>query len=58
MEGRIEIIKRRERRYTQLQDDLKEARGFRKVKGEALDRTLWRTCCGGDHGLVVREITE
>ena len=58
MEGRIQIMKRRGRRYKQVQDDLKAARGFGKLKGEALDSTLWRTRCGGDHGLVVRETTE
>ena len=26
-----------------LLDDLKETRGYRKLKQEALDRTLWRT---------------
>jgi hypothetical protein len=43
LEGRIEITKRRGRRCTQLRDDLKEARGFRKLKREALNRTLRRT---------------
>ena len=34
MEGRIQIVKRRGRRCMQLQDDLKEARGFRNLKGK------------------------
>jgi len=58
VEGRIKIMKRRGRRCTHLQDDLRQARGFRKLKGESLDRTLWRTCCGREHGPVVRQTTE
>jgi len=37
---------RRGRRSNQLLHDLKENRGFRKMKGEALDRTMWRTGLG------------
>jgi hypothetical protein len=42
-EGRIEMTGRRGRRCMQLLDDLKEKRRYRKLKEEALDRTLWRT---------------
>jgi len=35
----------------QLLDDHEEARGYSKLKAEALDRTLWRTPCGIDCGL-------
>ena len=31
------------RRRNHLLDDLKEIRGYRKLKEEALDRTQWRT---------------
>ena len=33
---------RRGRRRTQLLDDRKEARGYWKLKEEALDRTVWK----------------
>ena len=38
VEGRIEVTGRRIRRPRRLQDDLKEARGYRKLKEETLDR--------------------
>ena len=46
IEGRIEMMERRGRRRKQLLDDLKETRGYRKLKEEALDYTLWRTRFG------------
>jgi len=45
IEGRIEMMGRRGRRSKELLDDLKEKRGYCKLTEEALDRTLWRTCC-------------
>jgi hypothetical protein len=45
-EGKIEGVGRRGRRIKQLPDDLKEVRRCWKLKGEAQDRTLWRTCFG------------
>jgi len=44
---------RRGRRCKQLLGDLKKTRGYWKLKEEALDRTLWRTCCGKGYGPVV-----
>ena len=38
---------RRGRRYKQLLDDLKETRGYGKLKEETLKRTVWRTGIGG-----------
>jgi hypothetical protein len=35
-------------------DDLKENRGYWKLKKEALDRTLWRTLFGKSYGPVVK----
>jgi hypothetical protein len=58
LEGRIEITGRRGRRRKQLLDDLKEKRRYWKLKGEALDRTLWRTRFGRVYGPVVRRTTE
>jgi hypothetical protein len=49
---------RQGRRRKRLLDDLKEMRGYYKLKGEALDRTLWRTHVGRGYGAVVRETTE
>jgi hypothetical protein len=42
------------RRLKQLLDDFKETRECPKLKEEALDRTLWRTCFGRGCGPVVR----
>jgi hypothetical protein len=39
IEEGIEVTVRRERRRKQLQDDLKEKKGYWKLKEEALDRT-------------------
>jgi hypothetical protein len=58
LEGRIEVMGRRERRHKQLLDDLKEKRGYRKLKEEALDRTVWKTRLGRAYGPVVRQNTE
>jgi hypothetical protein len=47
IEGKIEgSIKMTRRRRRQLLDDLKEKRGYWKLKEEALDRTVWRTRFG------------
>jgi hypothetical protein len=55
VEGRIEMTGRRGRRRKQLLDDLKEKRGYWKLKEEALDRTLWRTRFGRGYEPVVRQ---
>jgi len=41
-----------------LPDDLKERRGYRNLKGKALDRTLWRTRFESGFGRAVRHTTE
>jgi hypothetical protein len=58
LEGRIEVTARGGRRRKKLLDNLKGKTGHWKLKEEALDRTLWRTCFGRDCGPVVRQITE
>jgi hypothetical protein len=58
LEGRTEMKGRRGRRRKQLLDDLKEKRRYWKLKGEALDRTVWRTCFGRGYGPVVRQTAE
>jgi hypothetical protein len=42
----------------QLQNDLKEMRGSRKLKDKAVDRTVWKTRFGRGYGLVIRQTTE
>ena len=49
---------RQGRRRKQLLDDLKETRGHRKLKEEALDHALWRSGFGRGYGAVARRITE
>ena len=49
---------RRRRRRRQLLDDRKEKTGYRKLKEEAPDRTVWRNRFGGGFGPVVRQNTE
>ena len=46
------------RSYKQLQDELKEKRGYWQLKEEALDRTLWKTHFGRCYGPVVTLTTE
>jgi len=46
---------RRGRRRKELLDDLKEKRGYTKLKEEALD--LWRTRFGRSYGHVIRQTT-
>jgi hypothetical protein len=55
IEGRIEVMGRRGRRCKQLLDDLKERRGYWKLKEEALGGTLWRTCFGRGSGPVIKQ---
>ena len=45
-------------RYKQLQNDLKEQRGYRQLKEEALDRTLLKTRIGRCYKPVVRQTAE
>jgi hypothetical protein len=52
--GRIEVTRRLGRRRTRPLDDLKEKRGYGNLKGEALDRTLWRTRFEREYRPVVR----
>jgi hypothetical protein len=49
---------RRGRRRKLLLDDLKEKKGYWKLKVEALDCTLWRTRFVRGYGPVVRQTTE
>jgi hypothetical protein len=53
IEGKIVVTGRRRGRRKQLLVDLKEKRGYWKLKEEALDRTVWRTGFGRRCGPVV-----
>jgi hypothetical protein len=57
LEGGIEV-RRRGRRRKRLLDDLKERRGYCKLKEEALHRTVWRTRFGKGYEPVVRQTAE
>ena len=45
---------RRGRRDKQILDDVKETRGYWKLKEEALDRSVWNTGSDVDNGPAVR----
>jgi len=51
------VTGRRGKRRKQLLDDLKEMRGYWKIKEKALDGILFKTRFGRDHGPVVRQTT-
>ena len=55
IKGEIEVTGRRGRRSRKLLDDLKDRRGYCRLKEEALDRTMWRDCFGRGFGPVVRQ---
>jgi hypothetical protein len=57
VQGGIEVTGRRGRRRRKLLDNLKERRGYSRLKEEALDRTMWRTRFGRGFGPVVRQTT-
>jgi hypothetical protein len=54
IEGRTEVMGR----LTKLLDDLKEERGYCKLKKEVLVHTLWGTRFGRAYGPVIRPTTE
>jgi len=58
IKGEMEVARRRGRRRKKLLDDLKDRRGYSRLKEEALDRTMWRHRFGGGFGPVVRQNTE
>jgi len=58
IEGRVGVTGRRGRRLMELLDELKERRGYWKLKEEALDRFMWRTRLGRNYGPFVRQTTK
>jgi hypothetical protein len=55
IKGRIQVTGRRGRRLRKLLDDLKERRGYSRLKEEAQDRTIWRAHFGRGFEPVVRQ---
>jgi hypothetical protein len=58
IEGRIEERGERRRRNKQLLDDLKEKRGYCKLKEEAVNCSVWRFGFGRACRPVVRQTAE
>jgi hypothetical protein len=54
----MEVTRRRGRRRRKLLDDLEERRGYSHLKGEALDRTMWRAGFGRGFRPVVKQTTK
>jgi hypothetical protein len=54
--GGTEVTVRQGERRTQPLEDLKETRGYCKLKEGALDRTVWRIGFGRGCGLVVKSL--
>jgi len=58
IEGKLEVAEGWERRSKQLLGDLEKRTKYCNLKKEALDRPLWRTCCGRGYGPIIRQLTE
>jgi hypothetical protein len=58
MEGMTEVKRKRGRGSRQVLNDIKEKRGYWKLKDGGLDRALWRTGFGIGCGFVVGQSTE
>jgi hypothetical protein len=55
IKGGIELTGRRGRKRWKLLDELKERRGYSRLKEEALDRIMWRAGFGRGFGPVARQ---
>ena len=58
VEGRIKVTGRRKSSRKQLPDYLQKTRDYWKLKQQAIDRSLWRTCFRRVYGPIVRQTTE
>jgi hypothetical protein len=58
IDGGLEVTGRWGIRHKLLLDSLKETRGYRKLKAEALYHAVWRTRFGRSYGTIVRQTTE
>jgi hypothetical protein len=54
----IKVTEIRGRRLKQLLVNLKEKRGYWKLKEETLEHSLWNTCFGRGCGPFMRQTTE
>jgi len=54
-DGRLEVMGWWGRRCKQLLDDLREMKGYWKLKQVASDHSLWGTHFGRGHGPVIRQ---
>jgi hypothetical protein len=54
----MEMMGIRGRIRKKLLDDIKEKRGYWKLKEEALDRAVWKTRLGRGYGPVARQTTD
>jgi hypothetical protein len=55
IKGGIEVTGRRGRRRRKLLDELKEMRGYSRLKEEPVTRAMWRAGFGRGFGYVVRQ---
>jgi hypothetical protein len=58
IQGEIEVTGRQRKRRRKLLDDLKERRGYFRLKEEALNRAMWRARFERGFGPVVRQTTK
>ena len=58
IEGRVEMRGKSGRRGKQLPNDVKVKGGYRNLKDEELEHTLWRIRFGRGYGPVVRQTTD
>jgi hypothetical protein len=58
IKGEMEATRRQGRRRKKLLDNLKDRRGYYRLKEEALDHTMWRNRFGRGFRPVVRQNTE
>jgi len=58
IEKNIKVLGRRTGRIKQLVDDLKEMKGYWKLKKASLCRTPGKTCYERRYGTVVKQTTE
>ena len=58
IEEGIEVKGKRGKRRKQVLDDLKDTKGYWKLKEKAIDRSMWRTIFGRGNGPVVKQATE
>jgi hypothetical protein len=58
IKGGIEVTRRRGKRRRKLLEDLKERKGYSRLKEEIIDGTMWTARLGRGFGPVVRQTTK